>query len=107
LTRLARSAISDAILATYLPSAVNEPGTGAQPPPPVTPHPALAHIEGLPLFSLQAEPTANITELQDVLKRALRLLRFSTAGLPTFCWVPPDRYPFRSLLYLFVIWMHI
>jgi len=38
-------------------------------PPPVTPHEALAHIEGLLLFSLQAEPTANINELQEALKR--------------------------------------
>jgi len=29
----------------------------------------LAHIEGLLLSSLQAEPTANTTELQDALKR--------------------------------------
>ena len=30
---------------------------------------SLAHIEGLLLFSLQAEPTANINELQEVLRR--------------------------------------
>jgi len=35
-------------------------------PPPVTPS---ADIEGLLLFTLQAEPTANVMELQDVLKR--------------------------------------
>jgi len=35
----------------------------------VTLHESLAHIERLLLFSLQAEPTANINELQEVLKR--------------------------------------
>jgi len=40
----------------------NEPGAdiALAIPPPITPHEALAHIEGLLLFSLQAEPTANI-----------------------------------------------
>ena len=44
-------------------------------------HEALAHIKGLLLFSLQAEPTVNITDqLQDVLQReknALKLWKFS------------------------------
>ncbi|KAF8424468.1 hypothetical protein BGX38DRAFT_1191071, partial [Terfezia claveryi] len=51
-----------AILATYLPSAVNETETE-----PLHLLRLLAYIEGLLLFSLQAV-TPNITELQDVLK---------------------------------------
>ena len=35
----------------------------------ISPQSALVDIEELLLFSLQSEPTANITELQDVLKR--------------------------------------
>ncbi|RPB28994.1 hypothetical protein L211DRAFT_832875, partial [Terfezia boudieri ATCC MYA-4762] len=63
--------IENAILATYLPNEVNEPEnmTLVSATPPVTPSAALAHIEALLLFSLQAEPTANITELQHVLNR--------------------------------------
>jgi len=63
--------IEDGILATYLPNEADEPEADIPLAisPPVTPHEALAHIEGLLLFSLQAEPTANINELQEVLKR--------------------------------------
>ena len=57
------SDIEDAILATYI--LMSE----AQSPPPVTLYAALAHIEGLLLFFLQAKPTAIITQLQDLLKR--------------------------------------
>ena len=65
------SDIEDTILATYLPTPAteSEPEPEAPPPPLVTPSAALAYIEGLLLFSLQAERTANIIELQDVLKR--------------------------------------
>ena len=38
-------------------------------PPPPTPHVALSYIEGLLLFLLQGDPTANTMELQDALKR--------------------------------------
>jgi len=61
--------IENGILAAYLPNEADEPEAECTVPPPVTPYEALAHIEGLLLFSLQAEPTANINELQEVLKR--------------------------------------
>jgi len=62
--------IEDGILATYLPNEAGESEADIPLaiPPPVTPHEALAHMEGLLLFSLQAELTANIDELQEVLK---------------------------------------
>ena len=62
--------IEHAILATYLPNEVNDPDSEAlvaATPPPVTPLAALSHIEQLLFYSLQAEPTANIIELQHVL----------------------------------------
>ena len=63
--------IEQGILAAYLPNEADEPDAevSLSIPPPVTPHEALAYIEGLLLFSLQVAPTANITELQDVLNR--------------------------------------
>ena len=65
------SDIENGILAAYLPNEADKPETDIllAIPPSVTPYEALAHIEGLLLVSLQAEPTANIHELQDVLKR--------------------------------------
>jgi len=61
------SDIEDRILAAYLPNEADEPEAE---PLPVTPLEALAHIEGLLFFSLQAEPTPNINELlEEVLKR--------------------------------------
>jgi len=63
------SDIENGILAAYLPNEANEPEAECSVSPPVTPHEALAHIEGLLLFSLQAEPTANINQLQEVLMR--------------------------------------
>jgi len=61
--------IENGILEAYLPNEADEPEAECPIPLPVTPHEALAHIGGLLLFSLQAEPTANINELQEVLKR--------------------------------------
>ncbi|RPB18880.1 hypothetical protein L211DRAFT_853692 [Terfezia boudieri ATCC MYA-4762] len=65
------SDIENEILATYLPNKANEPeaATPLALPPPVTPQAALTHIEGLLLLPLQAEPTANIRDLQDILQR--------------------------------------
>ena len=63
------SDIKDVLLAIYLPSAATEPKPEVPPPPAVTPSAALAHLEGLLLFSLPGEPPANIMKLQDVLKR--------------------------------------
>ncbi|KAF8419762.1 hypothetical protein EV426DRAFT_576851 [Tirmania nivea] len=61
--------IENALLATYLPAEAYEPAAEApQPPPLVTPHAALSYIEGLLLFSLQSDPSANTTALQDALK---------------------------------------
>jgi len=57
-------------------------------PPLVTLHEALAHIERLLLFSLQAEPTANIDELQEILKREQQRIEIL---------VPPPRYSFVHL----------
>ncbi|RPB20015.1 hypothetical protein L211DRAFT_852721 [Terfezia boudieri ATCC MYA-4762] len=61
--------IESGILAAYLPNEADEPDAEVSLalPSPVTPHEGLAYIEGLLHFSLQATPTANITELQDVL----------------------------------------
>ncbi|RPB27296.1 hypothetical protein L211DRAFT_533950 [Terfezia boudieri ATCC MYA-4762] len=70
---------NDNILVTTT-NVVNEPETEPLPPPWLHPQAALAYIEELLLFSLHAEPTPNITELQDVFKRekyTLKLLRFS------------------------------
>ncbi|KAF8433610.1 hypothetical protein BGX38DRAFT_1276021 [Terfezia claveryi] len=55
--------IENALLATHLPGEAYEPEIEAPPPPPlVTP---LSYIEGLLLFSLQGDPSANTTALQD------------------------------------------
>ena len=89
------SEIEDGILATYLPNEADEPEADIPLtiPPPVTLHEALAYMEGLLLFSLQAEPTANINELQEFLKREQKRIETleirrrsstSSAGLLTF-----------------------
>ncbi|KAF8417397.1 hypothetical protein EV426DRAFT_706093 [Tirmania nivea] len=102
------SDIENEILATYLPNEANEPEAEALLvlPPPVTLQAALADIEGLLLFSFQAEPTANIRDLQDVLQRenkVLRLWKFNagvcmfSAGSLTF-WCLPEVPPLPPLL---------
>ena len=64
------SDIENEILATYLRNEANEPEADISVAIPllVMPLAAVAHIEGLPLFSLQVEPTANINKLQEDLK---------------------------------------
>ena len=63
------SYVENRVLAAYLPNEADEAEVECPVPPPVTSHEALTHIEGLLLFSLQAEPTANTNELQEMLKR--------------------------------------